>query len=152
MRAGTFPAAKKTLRRWTCSKCGRAFANRGQWHSCLARPVEDHFCGKDPALREIYRQLIARLREIGPLRVDAVKSSINLASRYHFGGLRIRRSHIRLGFLAARAIEDKRIVRRLRLGPGRVGHTVVLRAPGDIDTKLMGWLEQAYALQARVGK
>ena len=139
------------LKRWKCSICSREFAKRNQWHSCLARPVEAHFRGKDPALREIYHRLIVRLRELGPLRVDAVKSSINLASRYHFGGLTVRQDHVRLGFLADRAIQDKRVVRRMRLGPMRVGHSVLLRRPSDVDAKLMGWLKRAYVMQARDG-
>ena len=137
------------VKRWKCSTCGRAFAKRNQWHSCLARSADAHFRGKDPVFREIYRQLILRLRELGPLHVDAVKSSINLASGYHFGGLTVRTDHVRLGFLADNAIEDARIVRRLHLGPRRIGHWVVLRTAGDVDAKLMRWLKQAYAMQAR---
>jgi hypothetical protein len=61
----------------------------------------------------------------------------------------VRQDHLRLGFLADHAIEDERIVRRLNLGPRRVGHSVILRSPTDIDTKLIRCLRAAYALQAR---
>ena len=66
-----------------------------QWHSCLERTVDHHFRGKDPQVKQIYELLIARLRELGPLRVDAVKSSINLVSKYHFGGISVRKDYVR---------------------------------------------------------
>ena len=40
---------------WRCPKCGRAFANRNQTHTC--RPLHDlahHFAGREPIVRELY--------------------------------------------------------------------------------------------------
>ena len=132
---------------WTCTNCDREFAKRNQWHSCLAHTVEGHFRGKDPQVRQTYELLITRLREFGPLRVDAVKSSVNLVSNYHFGGLSVRRDYIRLGFLSDELIEDARIIRRQKQGPYRVSHWVRLRSPSDVDGWLMSWLKKAYTLQ-----
>ncbi len=133
---------------WNCLNCGRAFAKRNQWHSCQARPIDLHFRNRPAQLRKTYDLLIARLRRIGPLRVDAVKSSINLVSKYHFGGVNVRKDYLRLGFLSDRKIEDPRIVRTERLGPSTFGHSVILRGPTDIDTRLMVWLKQAHSLQS----
>ena len=138
---------RRTL--WKCANCGRGFARRNQWHSCLARTVEHHLRGKDPRLRETYELLIARLRKLGPLRVDAVKSSINLASKYHFGGISVKRDGLRVGFLSDVVIDDERILRTQRLGPKRVGHSVMLRSARDVDDRLVGWLRKAYRLQSR---
>ncbi|HEV2036712.1 MAG TPA: hypothetical protein VGU71_21380 [Candidatus Dormibacteraeota bacterium] len=33
---------------WTCRDCGRAFANRNQFHFCSNRKLEDHFAGREP--------------------------------------------------------------------------------------------------------
>ena len=132
---------------WRCTHCGRKFAKRNQRHSCLAHTVEDHFRGKDPQIRQTYELLIARLREFGPLRVDAVKSSVNLVSKYHFGGLSVRSDYIRLGFLSDEVIEDERITRRQKQGPNKVSHWVRLRSPRDVDGRLMSWLKKAYTLQ-----
>ena len=133
---------------WDCPRCGREFAKRNQWHSCLAHTVDHHFRSKDRQLRQTYELLIARLREFGPLRVDAVKSSINLVSKYHFGGIAVRRNYIRLGFLAEETIEDDRIVRTQPQGPKRVSHWVRLCSPGDVDDRLVSWLKKAYNVQA----
>jgi len=97
----------------------------------------------------MYRRLLAALRSFGPLRVDAVQTSINLVSTHHFGGVTVRRDYLRVGFLSDHVITDHRIVRHLVLGPKRVGHTVVLRSPNDIDRQLLGWLRRAYNLHKR---
>ncbi len=134
---------------WKCPRCGLPFAKRNQWHSCRAQPVERHFRRKNPVLRQIYRRLLAALRKFGPLRVDAVQTSINLVSTHHFGGLTVRRDYLRLGFLSDRVIDDPRIVRREPLGPNRIGHSVLLRTSSDVDAQLLAWLRRAYTLQAR---
>ena len=135
---------------WTCPVCGRSFAKTHQWHSCRTQSVADHFRGKPPRLRAIFETLVGALKASGPLRVDAVPSSINLISRYHFGGIAIRRDYVRVGFIADHEIEDRRIRRRQRVGDRRVSHSVVVRTRADIDAKLLGWLAEAQALQARV--
>ncbi len=38
-------------------------------------------------------------------------------------------------------IDDERIIKIARLGPRRVGHTVILRSPSDVDGRLMRWLK-----------
>ena len=141
--------ASRTRKLWKCPSCGRSFAKRSQWHSCLARTVDHHFRGKAPQLERVFELLRKRLGELGPLRVDAVKSSINLVSKYHFGGISVRKDYLRLGFLLEEVVLSERIVRTQRLGPKRVGHSVILRSPSDVDDQLMRWLTKAYTLQSR---
>ena len=140
--------ARQRMKLWKCANCNREFAKRNQWHSCLVHTVAHHFRGADPQLRQTYDLLIKRLREFGPLRVDAVKSGINLVSKYHFGGVAVRRHYIRLGFLSDEVIGDARIIRRRKQGPKRVSHWVRLRSPSDVDGRLVSWLKKAHALQA----
>jgi hypothetical protein len=120
-----------------------------QWHSCLATSVDQHFAGVDPAVRKTYDTPIGRLKELGPLRVEAVKSSINLASKYHFRAVSVRPDHLRLGFILDREIEHQRIIRTETVGSNRVGHHVMLSTPEDVNSQLMEWLSRAYRLQAR---
>ena len=107
-----------------------------------------HFRGKDPSLRKVYDLLIRRLRQNGPLRVDAVKTSINLISRHHFGGVGVRADYLRVGFLAVEPIRHPRIVHSQRLGPNRVGESVILRSVDDVDETLLAWLRNAQTLQS----
>ena len=115
----------------------------------MTRTVDHHFRNKPPQLRQTYEALIARLRQLGPLRVDVVNSSINLVSKFHFGGVSVRQDYLRVGFLSDRVIENQRIVRTEKLGPGMVAHSVIIRSSGDVDDDLMVWLKKAYMRQSR---
>ena len=141
-------AGSASSSRWTCPTCGRGFARAKQWHSCQPQPIDSHFRGKDPTLKKLFDLLIGKLQKTGPLRVDAVKTSINLISRHHFGGVSVRRDYLRVGFLAQEEIKNPRVVHKQVIGPNRVGHSVVVRSASDIDAELIGWLSAAQALQS----
>lgn len=140
------PARRGQL--WKCPACRREFVKPKQWHSCAPWGLEEHFRGRDPNLREIFDALVSRLREIGPVKVDPVKTSINFVARRHLGGVTVRGTYLRVGFYAPRRIVDPRIVHFERLGPDRFGHSVVLESVDDIDEQLMAWLAAAYAMRA----
>lgn len=113
----------------------------------MARPVDRHFEGKPPELKAIFESLVRKLRRFGPVRVDAVKTSINLAGKFHFVGLRVQKNSLRLGFLLDRKIEDGRILRTINLGAKAFGHSVKLARRKDVDAQLMGWLRAAHGLR-----
>ncbi len=129
---------------WQCPKCRRSFARKGQSHSCEATKLDEHFRGRDPHLRGIFDEIVRRLRKLGPVGVDPVKTSINLTARHHFGAVTVRGTFLRLGFLSEERIEDHRIVHIERLGPRKFGHSVVLESIADLDDVVMGWLTAAY--------
>jgi len=133
---------------WGCPHCGRRFKRPNQAHSCQARNVDDHFHGRSPELRGLFDALRAKLERSGPLRVDAVKSTINLISTHHFGGIAVRRDHLRVGFILDHAIDAGRITRVERVGPRRFSHHIVLRSPADLDAEVLAWLAESQALQA----
>lgn len=133
---------------WKCPRCRRRFARKGQWHSCEARELDEHFRGRDPDLRGIFEELVRRLRKLGPVGVDPVKTSINLTARHHFGAVTVRGTFLRLGFLSEGRIEDHRIVHIERLGPRKFAHSVVLESVADLDDVVMGWLAEAYRLSS----
>ena len=63
---------------WKCPNCGRRFAKARQWHSCEVRALEEHFRGRDPELRELFDELVRRLRKLGPVGVEHAGSSVVL--------------------------------------------------------------------------
>ena len=134
---------------WICPRCSRRFANRQQAHSCRVHSIDDHFRGKDPNLRSLFDALRRALERTGPLRVDAVQSTINLISTHHFAGIAVRREYLRVGFISDREIRSSRIFRAERMGPHRVSHHVHVRSLCDLDAQLLGWLAEAQAMQAR---
>ncbi len=131
---------------WRCPKCGRRFSNRNQWHSCVSYSIEDHFRGKPTSLKEIFDLLLTKLKRYGPVRIDAVKSSINIAGKRHFAGVNVRKDSLNVGFLMNRELRDERIFRSQSLGGKRFGHVVKLGRIEDVDAQLMGWLKEAYSL------
>jgi hypothetical protein len=133
---------------WRCPNCGRRFAKARQWHSCEVKRLEEHFRGRDPELRELFDELVRRLRKLGPIGIDPVKTSINLTARHHFGAVTVRGNFLRLGFLSERRIADARIVHIERLGPGKFGHSVVLESVADLDEVVMDWLAAAYRFRS----
>ena len=133
---------------WICPTCRRRFARARQWHSCKPGTIDSHFAGKDPELRRLFDHLIRKMQRTGPLRIDAVKTSINLISRHHFGGITVRQAHLRLGFLARQPIKSARIVHHQILGPNRVGHAVVVADKKEVDAELLQWLSDAQHLQS----
>lgn len=100
-------------------------------------------------MRRVFDALVRRLERSGPLRIDAVESTVNLVSHHHFAGICVRSEYLRVGFILDHEIVDKRIARRQRIGPRRVGHHVQVRSLEDVDAQLLGWLAEAQAMQAR---
>jgi uncharacterized protein DUF5655 len=140
--------SEAALAEWTCPECRRKFARAKQWHSCEVRGVESHFGGKNAGMRKLFDLLIRKLKKSGPLRVDAVKTAINLTSKHHFGGIRVRSDYLRVGFLARKRIDSPRIINTEVLGPNRVAYHVEIRTTRDIDAELLRWLKDAQAMQA----
>jgi hypothetical protein len=112
------------------------------------RRIDDHFRGRAPGLRAILDLLLRALERTGPLRVDAVASSINLVSRHHFAGVAVRRDHLRIGFLLNRQVSDCRIARVERVGVRRFSHHVRVCSRDEVDAQLLEWLAEAQAMQA----
>jgi uncharacterized C2H2 Zn-finger protein len=133
---------------WKCPGCGRGFAKKNQWHSCQKRSIDHHFLGKKPQLKNAYDVLITKLQEFGPIRIDSVKTSINLISKHNFGGINVQRGSLRLGFVSDGAISDARIIHSQRLGKNRIGYSVRVNSPDEIDDQLLGWMRNAYQLQS----
>ena len=142
--------ASRTAARWKCPTCGREFAKSKQYHSCQVHTVDEHFRGKDPERRQTYDVLVKRLREFGPVRVDAVKSMIHFfASKSCFGGVTVKKNHLRMGFVCDTEIKDERIMTTQRIGPNRVAHSVKLSSSTDVDKRLITLVKRAYTLQSR---
>ncbi|MFQ5798135.1 MAG: DUF5655 domain-containing protein [Bacteroidota bacterium] len=135
----------KTL--WKCPKCGRQFPKKHQWHSCVFYAVEEHFVGKPPSLNKAFDYLIAKIRQFGPIRIDAVKSSVNIAGKYHFATVFVLRNSLDLQFIFDRYLDHRRIFRTQKLGPAKHSHVVKLVHKQDVDAELLRWLRKAFSLR-----
>jgi hypothetical protein len=129
---------------WKCPRCGRQFLRKGQVHSCVFFPIDYHFDNKPAKLKKIFDLVLQELRKNGPLRVDAVKSGINLAGKSHFGEVHVLRDRLNLGFVMSRKIDNPRIRRVQKITDRTYFHTVNLKELSDIDAQLLNWLKEAY--------
>lgn len=124
--------------------CGRLFARRNQFHSCVSMTIDEHFRDKPAKLRDLIDLRVDILGRFGELRVDSVKSAINLGARSHFAMVYVLKNSVRLEFVLGRRVESPRITKVTQLGNESYLHHVTLENAGDIDEELLGWLREAH--------
>ena len=96
---------------WKCPKCEREFSKKNQWHSCVSISINKHFMNKPPILEAIFNSLREKVEEFGQIRINAVKTSINIGGKSHFSTLYILGESIKLDFLLKRRIQSPRMIR-----------------------------------------
>lgn len=134
---------------WRCPTCGQAFVTQNMPHSCRVQSLDAYFAGSDTALRDLFDDLVAAVRENGPVTVNVTKSRIALQARGRFAGIdRPRKDHLVASFVLTRPIASERLARVDYIPPYYYVHRVRLAGPEDIDRELRAWLAEAY----RVGE
>jgi hypothetical protein len=114
-------------------------------HSCQVRPIDEHFAAVQPELRHVFDQLLAAVRENGPVTVNATKSRIAFQARMRFAGIDLpRRDHLVASFLLTRPVRSERLTRVDYIPPYYYVHRLRLERPEDVDDELRGWLAEAY--------
>jgi hypothetical protein len=130
---------------WACPSCARTFANRNQTHTCaLLGDLDAHFTGTEPAVRATFDQLLAVVRELGPVMVLPEKTRIALHVRMSFAALMPRRHWLNGHLVLARHVASPRFVRVETYSPRNVLHAFRLTAPADVDAEFASWLTEAY--------
>jgi hypothetical protein len=110
--------------------------------------VRSHFEGKDPAVRQIYDQVLQAAGKFGPVIEEPKKTSIHLVNRTAFAGVATRKSAIVLTIKSDRKLSSPRIHKSERTSANRFHHELKLVSPTEVDTELVKWLKDAYALSA----
>lgn len=129
---------------WTCPKCGRQFARKGQAHSCKLFPLVNHFRGK-PDSEILYRKLKRAVGDtIGPFKVESLQCCIHFVNRYTFAAIVILKNKIRIDFSLARKIRSSRIVKSGLLSASRYLYCVDVSNEREIDGTLLGWMKTSY--------
>ena len=108
----------------------------------------DHLKDKDPAVVEIYRELISKLQKFGPLSIEPKKTSIHLGNRFGFAGVYTRKQYINLELHLNYRLNSSRVSNVEQASPNRYHHTIRLNNVKDIDKELLSWLKEAYVLKA----
>ena len=118
------------------------------WHSCGHYRIADHFKGKPPILRDLFRRFRALVRSCGPVTVYAQKTLIVFQARARFTGVVVRRSWLEGAVWLKRRLELPRFHRIERIPPRDYVHHFRLRDPADLDAELTALVREAY----RVGR
>ena len=108
--------------------------------------MESHFSGKEPSVRAMYDHLLSALREFGTVIEEPKKTSIHLVNVSAFAGVQTRATYILLNIKADHKIESPRIHKAEQISVKRFHHRVKISSLNEIDTELIGWLHEAYAL------
>ena len=110
--------------------------------------VKSHFENKDAAVRQIYDRLLKATGKFGPVAEDPKKTSIHLVNKTAFAGVATRKSAMVLTIKSDRRLTSPRIHKSEQTSAQRFHHEVKLTAPAEVDSELVKWLQDAYALSA----
>ena len=131
-------------RLWKCRTCGRSFANRNQSHACGRFTLAHHFRGKPPAIRALFKEVVAAIRAIGPVRVLPEKTRIAFQVRMSFAQVTPRQAWLDGHLVLARRLEHPRFRKVETFSPRNHLHVFRLTQASDIDADFRAWLAEAY--------
>ena len=104
------------------------------------------FLSKEPSVRETYRRLLDAFAAFGPFREEAKQTSIHLATKSAFAGVHPQKRKLLLNLRTAQPISSPRVRKAEQVSRNRVHNEILLSSPGEVDSELLVWLEEAYRL------
>jgi hypothetical protein len=133
------------MSRWSCPRCDREFDRVNQSHTCApGNDVADTFNGFPDAHRAVCDAIVAYLRTLGPLHVDAVQVGVFLKTQRKLAEVRPKKRWVSLELVLPTTLTSPRVLRHQRLCEDRFVHWIRLARPGDVDGELRDWLRVAY--------
>ncbi len=106
------------------------------------------FADSDAAARMIYERLLAAVQRFGPVEIEPKKNVIHLVAGSAFAVVHPRKSGIILNVRMKGPIKSPRIRKSDQLSPNRSHNELWVSSVGEIDTELLKWLKEAYAMGA----
>lgn len=140
-KAASVPRWERPL--WTCQKCGNAFANPNNWHSCVRVPLAVHFRGR-PKAYALFKTFRKAVEAIGPVRLVSSKTRIVFMVRVRFAGCSVKKDSIRAGMWLPYPADPPRAVRKEFIPPHYHLFSFDIREPEDIDADFKRLLREAY--------
>lgn len=115
--------------------------------------AEALFFSAQPALLPLYAALAEASSRYPDVTVRVQKTQITYVHRYVFLCASIRRvkgaARLVVTFGLPHRVDSPRIWQAVEPYPNRWTHHVLVSAPGEVDTELLAWLDEAYAFAAR---
>jgi len=129
---------------WTCPECGRQFANKNQWHSCIELALEEHLATKTDHAVELYRAFESAVRDCGEFRIHPQKTRIAFITTMTFASATLAQRWINAALILPTPISDARITTIEMYGPTSFRHTMQVSEPRDLDTQVRSWLCESH--------
>ena len=129
---------------WKCPDCGRAFANRNQFHFCSNRRLEEHFAGRGAQVVATFKRLLEVAQKSGPVTVLPEKTRIAFQVRMSFAAFSLSRRWVDGHVVLARRLDSPRFRRIDPISPRNQVHVFRLHEPAEVDPEVERWLAEAY--------
>jgi len=110
--------------------------------------ISQHFDNKDPVVKSIYDRILKESLKFGKVIEEPKKTSIHLVSKSAFAGVVTRKNALILNIKSAAPIKHARIKRSEQVSAGRFHQEVKIVSPEEVDSTLIHWLKEAYALSS----
>ena len=108
--------------------------------------VKDHFENRAPAVKATFAAILAAAKKLGPVVLEAKKTSIHLVRKTAFAGVATRKTALVLTLKSESDIASERIAKREKVSANRWHLEIRLDAPAQVDRELVGWMKKAYEL------
>lgn len=110
--------------------------------------LSQHFEGKEPVVKSVYNRILKESRKFGRVVEEPKKTSIHLVNKSAFAGVVTRKSALILNIKSAAPIKHARIKKSEQVSASRFHQEVKLVSPEEVDSTLIAWLKEAYALSS----
>ncbi len=108
--------------------------------------ISQHFENKDSVVKSIYDRILKESRKFGAVTEEPKKTSIHLVNKSAFAGVTTRKNALILNIKSAAPIKHARIAKSEQLSASRFHQEVKLTSLEEVDSVLVEWLKQAYAI------
>lgn len=133
---------------WTCTLCNRTFKKDNQAHYCGDQTVADFLAGKSEVGLALFDHLVAKLEEIGPIKLYATKTMLAISSDISFAYIiGIGKNFVDVVLPFKTLYENNLCFRKMAQVPGSddYNHHLRLMFPEDLNEEVFGYLKKAYA-------
>lgn len=134
---------------WTCPACGNRFVTANMAHSCCSVPLEVHFQGRQPLVRELFDAYLALAEACGPVTVIPQKSRISFQVLVRFAGAVTRKDCLHVWMWLKRRREHPTLIRVEEFPRSDFVHTFRLTCREDLDQDLAALMREAYGVGCR---
>ena len=114
--------------------------------SANGHSIDEHFENRTPAVRATYRAILKAVRQFGPVKEEAKKTSIHLVRTTAFAGIATRKTVLILTLKSDADIASARISKHEQASAHRWHLETRLEKPADVDSEINSWLKRAYEL------